>query len=148
MAETLTVKITENLEVQGQTVSDTITKEIGGVESVYNAKVVLTSTSATNNYIYNSAASYGVGNGDMLSSIVYIRITNLDDNYTISLNINNGESYVFLDPSESFIMFKADGAWADGSSSNAAPLSGDLNNIEANPPGAAEIYMASTGSTD
>lgn len=101
-AATLTVTLTEKIELNGVDHGSTNTLEIGSINEV--SKRIVTATT-TETEILSFAATYG-GHGFVIGDVRYIRITNLDDTNSVTLtfkNEGNDECALLLDKGQSFI---------------------------------------------
>ena len=158
----LTVTLTESLELEGETIEGTQTKTITGVTSIYHAKLTnpeICHLFRSTSFSVDDMDNLGVGIGDSTPSIVYLRITNVDDTDSFDLRINGDAlsssylGYINLNPSESIIFFKAEASWIVHTSSQTVPLThsgwyNDLLDIKfTGTDRYYEVFMASTGST-
>tara|TARA_Y100001963_G_C6682552_1_gene400576 strand:+ start:488 stop:964 length:477 start_codon:yes stop_codon:yes gene_type:complete len=151
-SSTLTVKVQESLTLNGFDYGTTSSKSITGINEVL--KQIVTCTTDRNELF--AAIGSGTDRGSFLeANIRYIRITNLDNEYHVTLifkNENNDEFAVKLDYGQSFI-YNADMSGGvvdtfDANGAGTATVGGlaDLTNIYAQADSASvdlEIFVAS-----
>ena len=145
----LTVTATESGTISGETVSDTETITIEGINSIYHAKFKLDTTASisyNDRLIYRGAVASG--NGDPFANVKYCRITNVDDSSTFKLIIELSDpTYYRLRPGESLILYdfqKYSAVTSEGSTSSLpADSIEDIGHYTGG--GRVEIFMASTG---
>ena len=135
-AATLTVKLTEQIKLNGVEQGSTNTLTINSINEV-SKRIVTAQTTAREILVFDTAA---IGPGKYIkANIRYIRITNLDNAYHVTLtfkNHNDDEFAVKLDYGQSYI-YNADlagGAVATIDAIDATSLTlslGDLVNITA-----------------
>ena len=146
----LTVTATESGTISGDTVSDTETITIEGINSIYHAKFELidrSSTTSNDSLIYRGGVKAS-GNGDPYANVRYCRITNVDDSSTFILIIElTDPMYYRLRPGESFILYdfqKYSAVTSEDGSPN--PLTDNIESIGHYGGNCwVEIFMASTG---
>ena len=101
----LTVRITEDINLGGYAQGSTVTKIISSITSVFKRVVTITTTEATIATMSGAVASAGHFND---SSVRYMRFTNLDDTNHITLtfrNQDNDEFAIKVDVGNSFMVF-------------------------------------------
>ena len=136
-ASTLTVSLTESINLNGQEMGATNTFTVASVNEVF--KQIVTCTTDRNELF--AAIASGTDKGSFLeANIRYIRITNLDDTNHVVLffkNESNDEIAVKLDKGQSFI-YNADltGGVVDTMDANSAGAASsgqlaDLTNVYA-----------------
>ena len=86
---TLTVKISESIQLGGQNRNYTTTSTIDSVRSVWHTIIPVVSTAET--LLYTTHASTITGNQFDKDLVEYVRITNRDNFYDCDLIIVNGE---------------------------------------------------------
>jgi hypothetical protein len=150
-AATLTVKLTEQIKLNGVEQGSSNTLTISGINEI--SKRIVTVPTAEKEIIAMSSA---ISSGTFITGDVrYIRITNLDDTYHIGLifkNINSDEFSVLLDKGQSYI-YNADLAVGVADTMDSADAAGvvplafeDLVNITATADTAScdiEVFVAS-----
>ena len=101
-AATLTVKITESIDLNGKNQGGSTTLSLASINEISKRIVTVTTTEATI-LTFSSAISQGTY---VAANVKYIRFTNLDDTNHITLtfkNENDDEFAVKLDKGQSFI---------------------------------------------
>mgnify|MGYP003119896996 CR=1 FL=1 len=102
-ASTLTVSLTESINLNGQEMGATNTKTIASINEVSKRIVTVTTTEAVIATFSSAVASAG---HYIAANVRYIRFTNLDDLNFISLtfrNQDNDEVALKLDAGQSFV---------------------------------------------
>ena len=152
-ASTLTVSLTEAINLNGQDMGATNTKNISSVKEV--SKRIITVTTAESVIATFSAAVASAGHY-VAANVRYIRFTNLDDTNFITLtfrNQDNDEVAIKLDAEQSFTwngdntngMTAVFNATQDADAASSANL-GSLTNIQADADTAScdlEMFVAS-----
>ena len=112
-ASTLTVTITENIVLNGQTYGNSISKSYTSQGEV-DQRIMNVATGGTIVFGYTSADGQGVAKAD---DYAYFRITNLDDTNFVRLDINNATDtfFVKLKAGESFLLMDNEMYAVDGS---------------------------------
>ncbi len=102
-ASTLTVSLTESINLNGQEMGATNTRTIASINEV-SKRIVTVTTTETNIATFDASA---IGPGQFLeASVRYMRFTNLDDTNFITLtftNENGDEVAIKLDAGQSFV---------------------------------------------
>ena len=89
---TLTVTISENLILNGTNQGSTKKMTISGINEI--SKRILTVVQGTSNNTQIYAGATAASNGTFITNDVkYIRITNLDNQYSVVLNFSNGSDH-------------------------------------------------------
>lgn len=126
-ASTLTVTITENVVLNGQTYGNSISKSYTSQGEV-DQRIMNVATGGTIVFGYSTADGQGVG---VKNDYAYFRITNLDDTNFIRLEVNNGNDTFFLKvkAGESFVLMDNEMYAVDGSQTFSAFA--DIESIKA-----------------
>ena len=101
-ASTLTVTITENIVLNGQTYGNSISKSYTSQGEV-DQRIMNVATSGTVIFSYDTANGGGTG---VKNDYAYFRITNLDDTNFVRVEVNNGADTFFtkVKAGESFLL--------------------------------------------
>ena len=102
---TLTVKITETISLNGSPHGATNTKTVASINEISKRILTITTNEATIATFSGAVASSGHYND---GAVRYIRFTNLDDTYFVTLtfkNDDNDEFAVKVDAGQSFILY-------------------------------------------
>ena len=103
-ASTLTVSLTESINLNGQEMGATNTNTIASINEV--SKRIVTAVIDTNGTeIYKGAATVGAGQF-ISANVKYIRITNLDDTNYVTLHVEGNAHYAQhkLEAGKSYIL--------------------------------------------
>jgi len=104
-AATMTVTLTEAINLNGYDQGSSNTKNIGSIGEVYKRILTITTNESTIATMSGAVASAGHFND---SSVQYMRFTNLDDTNFLTLtfrNQDNDEAAIKLDAGNSFMWF-------------------------------------------
>ena len=117
-ASTLTVTITENVVLNGQTYGNSISKSYTSQGEV-DQRIMNVATGGTLLFGYGTADGKGEA---VKNDYAYFRITNLDDTNFIRLEVNNGSDTFFLKvkAGESFLLMDNEMYAVDGSTTFSA----------------------------
>ena len=148
-AATMTVTVSESITLNGKNQGGTNTKSFSSIAEISKRIATITTTEAT---ILTFSAAVGQGTY-IAANVRYMRFTNLDDTYHITLTFrdeDNTEFRVKVDAGQSFI-FNADnsGGLVDTMKANGSALSSglaDLYDVTADADTAScdlEIFIAS-----
>ena len=161
-ASTLTVTITESIELNGKDQGGSNTVSIGSIDEIY--KRIVTCPANNETTVIRFRSSVGNVSGAVaydssldVQDVKYIRLTNLDDSnsLTLSLQIDVGEddtgadmsASVLVEAGKSFIMGSPeDGIGADDDAAGLVTNLVDLDSLVVQPGGNAvdvEIFIAS-----
>jgi len=146
---TLTVKLTENISLNGSEQGSTNTLTIGSINEVFKRIVSCTASQTTTLLTFN-AAVHGAAGAIDLQDAKYIRVTNKDDSVAVELavvgaatlyqiELGPGESHILGNP-EALMLSEADTSPSFGTMA-------DLASIQVAVGGAAvdvEVFVAST----
>ena len=102
---TMTVKITETISLNGSPHGATNTKTVASINEISKRILTITTNEATIATFSGAVASSGHYND---GAVRYIRFTNLDDTYFVTLtfkNDDNDEFAVKVDAGQSFILY-------------------------------------------
>jgi len=104
-AATLTVSLTESINIRGKNQGATTTQTVASINEIYKRILTITTNEATIATMSGAVASAGHFND---SFVRYMRFTNLDDTNFLTLtftNDDNDEVAIKLDAGNSFMWF-------------------------------------------
>ena len=104
-AATLTVSLTESINIRGKNQGATTTQTVASINEIYKRILTITTNEATIATMSGAVASAGHFND---AAVKYMRFTNLDDTNFITLtfrNQDNDEAAIKLDAGNSFMWF-------------------------------------------
>ena len=104
-AATLTVSLTESINIRGRNQGATTTQTVASINEIYKRILTITTNESTIATMSGAVASAGHFND---SAVRYMRFTNLDDTNFLTLtfrNQDNDEAAIKLDAGNSFMWF-------------------------------------------
>jgi hypothetical protein len=159
-AATLTVKITESILLNGSEQGSTNTLSIGSISQVYKRIVSCPASAETRIVDFHGDVNDAILTPLDLQQVKYIRLTNLDDSISITINLQietvgddsaaDMTTAILVGPGQSFIMGTPDDAIATADNTATAISSTNLKDLESiivHPGGSVgdvEIFVAST----
>ena len=137
-AATLTVSLTESINIRGRNQGATTTQTVASINEIYKRILTITTNESTIATMSGAVASAGHFND---SAVRYMRFTNLDDTNFLTLtfrNQDNDEAAIKLDAGNSFMLFADNSggmvgmlnATQDADAASATAL-GSITNIQA-----------------
>jgi len=148
-AATLTVTLTESVELNGVEQGGTVTLSIGSINEIMKRIVTCVNGQDTTVLTFNSNAYAAAGALDT-EDAKYIRLTNLDDTESVEIAVVTGATLyqVTLRAGESHVLGSPDDLMlAAASTSPTFGTMADLANIQVRPTGSAavdlEVFVAS-----
>ena len=128
---TLTVSISESLELNGKDRGSVLTQDIGSITETFHRILDVGTASAQTILEMDGSAANSAGGTLLSTNVQYFRITNLDATNFVAITIQNDsteEYMVKLESGESYLLFNSKlDANAAGDSSAAA---GNLTDID------------------
>jgi len=148
---TLTVSISEKLELNGKDRGSVLTKDISSITETFHRILDVGTASAQTILQMDATAANSAGGTLLTSNVKYFRITNLDTTNYVAITIQNDsteEYMVKLEAGQSYVLFNSKiDANAAGDASSAAGNLTDIDNILAQANSAScqvEIFAALT----
>jgi len=148
---TLTVSISEKLELNGKDRGSVLTKDISSITETFHRILDVGTASAQTILQMDATAANSAGGTLLTSNVKYFRITNLDATNYVAITIQNDsteEYMVKLEAGQSYVLFNSKiDANAAGDASSAAGNLTDIDNILAQANSAScqvEIFAALT----
>lgn len=130
---TLTVEISEKLQLNGKDRGSVMTKTVDSVTETFHRIMDVGTASAQTILQMDATAANAAGGTLHTTQVVYFRITNLDETNFVAITIQNDsteEYMVKLDAGESYFLFNSKlDANAAGDASAAAGNLTDIDNI-------------------
>jgi hypothetical protein len=130
---TLTVSISEKLELNGKDRGSVLTKDISSITETFHRILDVGTATAQTILQMDATAANSAGGTLLTSNVQYFRITNLDTTNYVAITIQNDsteEYMVKLDAGQSYILFNSKiDANAAGDASAAAGNLTDIDNI-------------------
>ena len=156
-AATLTVKLTEQISLNGVEQGSTNTLSISSIKDVFKRIITIAADDDATVLVFKSTTAIADGALD-LQKVKYIRITNLDDTNSVGVSLQldsdednsaaNESCTILLEAGRSFIMGTPDeGIHVDDDSAGILTALTDLESIIVNPgsnEGTVEVFVAST----
>ena len=130
---TLTVSISEKLELNGKDRGSVLTKDISSITETFHRILDVGTASAQTILQMDATAANSAGGTLLTSNVKYFRITNLDTTNYVAITIQNDsteEYMVKLEAGDSYVLFNSKiDANAAGDASSAAGNLTDIDNI-------------------
>jgi len=156
-AATMTVKITEEISLNGAEQGSTNTLKIKDIKNVFERIITIAADDDATVLVFKSTTASADGALD-LQNVKYIRVTNLDDTNSVGLSLQldsdednsaaNESCTILLEAGRSFVMGTPDeGVHVDDDSASILTALTDLESIIVNPGsnvGTIEVFAAST----
>ena len=155
-AATLTVKLTEQISLNGVEQGSTNTLSISSIKDVFKRIITIAADDDATVLVFKSTTAIADGALD-LQNVKYIRVTNLDDTNSVGLSLQldsdedntaaNESCTILLEAGRSFVMGTPDeGIHVDDDSAGILTALTDLESIIVNPGsnvGTVEVFVAS-----
>ena len=128
---TLTVSISEKLELNGKDRGSVLTQDISSITETFHRILDVGTASAQTILEMDATAANSAGGTLLSTNVKYFRITNLDATNFVAITIQNDsteEYMVKLDTGESYVLFNS--KLDANASGNASAAAGNLTDID------------------